>query len=109
MLKTLTLAALAVALHTTSLAAETVTIGEANHAYYFGQYDRSLAMYRQLAEAGDAEAAERAGFMLLQDEEVFGKQVRRNLPKARELIMQAAMAGRAGAGFLMNMLGPQAD
>jgi hypothetical protein len=37
---------------------------------------------------GDAEAAERAGFMLLQDEEVFGKQIQRNVPKARELIMQ---------------------
>ena len=108
MLKTLTLAALAVALHT-SLAAETVTLGEAHHAYYTGQYDRSLAMYRQLAEAGNAEAAERAGFMLLQDEEVFGKQIQRNVPKARELIMQAAMAGRSGASFLLNMVGPQAD
>jgi TPR repeat protein len=108
MLKTLTLAALAVTLHT-SLLAETLTIGEAHRAYYAGQYDRSLAMYRQLAEAGNAEAAERAGFMLLQDEEVFGKQIQRNVPKARELIMQAAMAGRTGANFLMNMVGPQAD
>jgi TPR repeat protein len=108
MLKTLTLAALAVTLHT-GLAAETMNIGEAHHAYYIGQYDRSLAMYSQLAEAGNAEAAERAGFMLLQDEEVFGKQVQRNVPRARELIMQAAMAGRTGATFLMNMVGPQAD
>jgi TPR repeat protein len=108
MLKTLTLAALAVTLHT-RLAAETVTLGEAHQAYYAGQYERSLTMYRQLAEAGNAEAAERAGFMLLQDEEVFGKQVQRNAPKARELIMQAAMAGRTGAAFLMNMVGPQAD
>jgi TPR repeat protein len=109
MLKTLTLAALTVTLHTAGFATETVTIVEANHAYYMGQYDRSLAMYRQLAEAGNAEAAERAGFMLFQGEDVFGKQVQRNVPKARELIMQAATAGRAGAGFLMNMLGPQAD
>jgi TPR repeat protein len=109
MLKTLTLAALAVALHTGSLAADTVSLAEAHHAYYVGQYGRSLTMYRQLAEAGDAEAAERAGFMLLYGEDVFGKQVQRNVPKARELIMQAAMAGRSGAGFLMNMVGPQAD
>jgi TPR repeat protein len=108
MLKTLTLAALAVALHT-NLAAETVTLAEANRTYYAGQYDRSLEMYRQLAEAGNAEAAERAGFMLFYGEDVFGKKVPRNVPKARELIMQAAMAGRAGAGFFMNMVGPQAD
>jgi TPR repeat protein len=108
MLKTLTLAALAVTLHT-SLAAQSVTLVEAHHAYYTGQYERSLAMYRQLAEAGNAEAAERAGFMLLQDEEVFGRQVQRNAVKARELITQAAMAGRTGAGFLLNMVGPQAD
>lgn len=109
MLKTLTLAALAVVLHTASFATEPVTLAQAHHAYYIGHYERSLTMYRQLAEAGDAEAAERAGFMLLYGEDVFGKQVRRNVPKARELIMQAAMAGRTGAGFLMNMVGPQAD
>jgi TPR repeat protein len=108
MLKTLILAALVMALHT-SLAAETMTIAEAHHAYYTGQYDRSLAMYTQLAEAGNAEAAERAGFMLLQHEDVFGKQVQRNVPRARELIMQAAMAGCTGANFLMSMVGPQAD
>lgn len=109
MLKTLTLAALAVSLHATSFANETATLAEANRAYYAGQYDRSLTMYRQLAEAGNAEAAERAGFMLLYGEDVFGKQVQRNVPRAHELILQAARAGRAGAGFLMNMVGPQAD
>jgi TPR repeat protein len=109
MLKTFTLAALAAALHTSSLAAEPASLAEANRAYYAGQYDRSLAMYRELAEAGNAEAAERAGFMLFYGEDVFGRQVQRNVPKARELILQAAMAGRNGAGFFMNMVGPQAD
>jgi TPR repeat protein len=109
MLKALTLAALAVTLHSGSLAADTVTLAQAHQAYYTGQYGRSLALYRQLAEAGDAEAAERAGFMLFYGEDVFGKQVQRNVPKARELFMQAAMAGRTGASFLMNMVGPQAD
>ena len=109
MLKAITLAALTATLHTGSPAADTVTLAQAHQAYYVGQYGRSLTLYRQLAEAGDAEAAERAGFMLLYGEDVFGKQVQRNLPKARELIMQAAMAGRTGASFLMNMVGPQAD
>lgn len=77
--------------HTTSLATDPLSLALTNQAYYVGQYDHSLGMYRQLAKV-----AERAGFMLLCSEDVFRKQVQRNLPKARELIMQATMAGRAG-------------
>ena len=69
-----------------------------------GQYSRSLALYERLAANGDAEAAERAGFMLLQGDAFYGRQVRRDVGRATALLVQAARSGRPGAGFMLNML-----
>jgi TPR repeat protein len=80
------------------------TIADANRAYYFGQYKRSLALYEQLAATGNAEAAERAGFMLLQGDGLYGRQVGRDVDRATALLIQAAQASRPGAGFMLNML-----
>lgn len=81
-----------------------VTIDQAHHAYYQGQFRRSLLMYEQLAQGGNAEAAERAGFMLVQGDGLYGKQVRRDLERATVLLTRAAKAGRPGAGFMLNMM-----
>jgi hypothetical protein len=80
------------------------TMADAQQAYYQGQYGRSLALFMRLAEAQDAEAAESAGFMLLLGEPQYGAQVRRNVPRAKALLLQAARAGRAGAGAMLNLL-----
>jgi TPR repeat protein len=80
------------------------TIQDAAQAYHVGQYQRALALYEQLAQRGNAEAAERAGFMLLQANGHYGVQVRRDVDRARALITQAARADRTAAGFMLNML-----
>jgi TPR repeat protein len=80
------------------------TIDAAHHAYYLGQFDRSLKMYEQLAAAGDAEAAERAGFMLFYGDGYYGRQVLSDQSRATSLLVQAAHAGRSGAKFMLNML-----
>lgn len=80
------------------------SLAEAQRAYYQGQFGVSLAMFSKLAAAHDAEAAECAGFMLLQGDQLYGPEVRRNLPRAKALLLQAARAGRPGAGFILNML-----
>ena len=80
------------------------TIEQAHPAYYLGQHDRSLALYQQLAAGGNAEAAERAGFMLLQGERSRAGPAARDAGRAMELLLQAAQAGRPGAGFILNML-----
>lgn len=41
--------------------AQPIGIEQAHHAHYIAEYDRSLALYEQLAAQGDAEAAERGG------------------------------------------------
>jgi TPR repeat protein len=81
-----------------------LTIQHAAQAYHVGQYQRALSLYQQLAQQGNAEAAERAGFMLLQANGHYGGQVRRDVDRARMLITQAARADRVAAGFMLNML-----
>ena len=81
-----------------------LTIQEAAQAYHAGHYQRALSLYDQLAQRGNAEAAERAGFMLLQANGHYGVEVRRDMDRARVLITQAARADRAAAGFMLNML-----
>ena len=98
--KTLTVLALAAA----GAAAAAPTIDQAHLAYYEGQFGRSLQMYEELAAAGNAEAAERAGFMLLQGSTHYGAQVPRDPVRATTLLAQAAHAGRTGAGFLLNLI-----
>lgn len=85
-------------------AAPPPSMAQAQRAYYQGHYAHSLALFVQLADAHDAEAAECAGIMLLLGEPEFGPQVRRNLPRAKALLLQAARAGRVGAGTLLNMV-----
>lgn len=84
--------------------AQPTAMDEANRAYYLGQYAHSLALYERLAAAGNAEAAERAGFMRLEGGGIYGAQVGRDLGKAAAWLTQAAKAGRPGAGFVLNML-----
>ena len=80
------------------------SIIDAQRAYYQGQYGRSLALFEGLAARQDAEAAECAGFMLLQGHSLYGPDVRRDAERAKVLLLQAARAGRVGAGFMLNML-----
>jgi hypothetical protein len=82
----------------------TPSIAAAQQAYYEGRYDQSLVMFERLAAQQNAEAAECAGFMLLQGDQLYGTQVRRNVPRARALLLQAASLGRPGAAFILNML-----
>jgi TPR repeat protein len=85
-----------------------LSLVDAHRAYYQGEFELSLNAYERLAKAGSAEAAERAGFMLLQANGYFGRQVRRDVGRAVPLLEQAARDDRAGAAFLLNML-PGAD
>ena len=75
----------------------------AHQAYHRGQFDRSLMLYEQLAAQGNAEAAERAGYMLMQGAGVYGPQVRPDPARATLLLEQAASAGRAHAVFVLGM------
>jgi TPR repeat protein len=79
-------------------------LNEAHRAYYYEQFARSLALYERLAEQGDAAAAERAGFMRLEGEQLYGTHVHRDLARAQALLTQAAKADRPGAAFLLNMI-----
>jgi hypothetical protein len=87
-----------------SAADKSPTLAEAQRAYHFGQYRVSLAMFEQLAGRRNAEAAECAGFMLLMGEGLYGTQVHRDVERAKVLLVEAAAAGRPGAGFLLNMI-----
>ena len=80
------------------------SLAEAQHAYHVGQYRRSLELFETLAAKQNAEAAECAGFMLLMGEPMYGSQVRRDVDRAKVFLVQAAAAGRSGAGFLLNMV-----
>ena len=80
------------------------SLAEAQHAYHVGQYRRSLESVRIARCQQDAEAAECAGFMLLMGEPMYGSQVRRDVDRAKVFLVQAAAAGRSGAGFLLNMV-----
>lgn len=88
----------------TQTVATPATLQEAAQAYHVGQYQRALNLYEQLAHSGNAEAAQRAGFMLLQANGHYGTQVRRDVDRARTLITQAARADHVAAGFMLNML-----
>jgi TPR repeat protein len=81
-----------------------VPMAQAQQAYYQGQYRQALQRFERLAASGNAEAAEAAGFMLLLGEPLYGAQVPCDLPRARAYLVQAARSGRAGAGFMLNMI-----
>lgn len=90
---------------TAASAEPTSRIELAHQAYHWGQYGRSLALYEQLAAQGNAEAAERAGYMLMQGSGVYGPQVRRDEVRATALLEQAAVSGRPHALFVLGMVG----
>jgi TPR repeat protein len=100
--RTLLAVALAGLLADASFAA--LPIEEAHRAYYNGHFARALVLYQHRAAAGDAEAAERAGFMFAQGPGLFGPQVPQDMARATVLLTQAARKGRAGAGFMLNMI-----
>lgn len=102
--KTLLATTLATGFVAVAHAQAAMPLEEAHHAYYHEDYARSLALYEVLAATGDAEAAERAGFMLLHGSGLFGGQVARDRERALVLLVQAARAERPGARFLLNML-----
>ena len=85
--------------------AEPARIEAAHQAYHQGNYERSLALDEQLAALGDGEAAERAGYMLMQGSDVYGQRVVRDVVRASALLEQAATSGRPHAHFLLGMVG----
>ncbi len=99
-----TLGLLCMALGSAAAAGPSPSMVEAQKAYYQGHYGQSLALFERLAAAHNAEAAECAGFMLLHGDQLYGPQVRRNVPRARAFLLQAANSGRPGAGFILNMI-----
>ncbi|TWO71642.1 hypothetical protein FN976_08480 [Caenimonas sedimenti] len=96
--------ALSLGMATAAAANPAATLDQAHRAYHEGEFGRSLQMYEQLAGAGNAEAAERAGFMLFHGSASYGRQVRHDPGRAMALLTQAARAGRPGAGFLLNLI-----
>lgn len=76
----------------------------AHRAYHLGQFERSLVLYEQLAARGNAEAAERAGYMLLQGAPIYGSRVRHDPDRAVSLLQQAARGGRSHAQFMLGLL-----
>ncbi len=79
-------------------------IDVAHRAYHLGQFEHSLALYEQLAARGDAEAAERAGFMLLQGALIYGARVPHDPDRAVALLQQAASGGRSHARYMLGLL-----
>jgi TPR repeat protein len=75
----------------------------ANRAYYFGDYATALSIYMHHAADGNAEAAERAGLMLLAGPGLYGRQVRADPDRAAALLEEAAWAGRQSAVQLLNL------
>ncbi|MBT9465553.1 hypothetical protein [Hydrogenophaga sp.] len=102
------IAALILAAASGCASAELARIETAHQTYHWGQYEHSLAIYEQLAAQGNAEAAERAGYMLMLGADTYGARVPRNVARATKLLEQAADAGRPHANFLLEMSG-QAD
>lgn len=79
-------------------------IEEAHRAYYLGETERALLIYETLAATGNAEAAERAGFILLRRAGTGARGGQAYVARATPLLMQAARAGRQGAAFVLDML-----
>ncbi len=97
-----TLFALALAGQVCAASEAATSIEEAHRAYYLGESERALQIYQQLAAAGHAEAAERAGFMLLTA--VGERPNKAHVARAAALLVQAARAGRQSAVVVLGML-----
>ena len=76
----------------------------AHRAYYLGETERALLIYETLAATGNAEAAERAGFILLRRAGTVAREGQAYVARATSLLVQAAGAGRQGAVFVLDML-----
>lgn len=76
----------------------------AGTAYANGDFTLALTVYEQLAQQGNAEAAQIAGQMLLYGEALYGKQVRQDRPRAARLLRAAADDGRPVAQFLLRRI-----
>lgn len=84
--------------------AQAPAIELAHQAYHQGRFQQSLTLYQQLAASGNAEAAERAGYMLLHGPRAYGPQVPHDPARATALLEQAAGAGRTHAFFVLGMM-----
>ncbi len=73
----------------------------ADEAYATQRFAVALANYERLAAHGDVLAAELAGHMRLLGPSLYGKQVPRDLGRARQWLAQAARSGSASAAFLL--------
>ena len=69
-------------------------VSDAEEEYANGHYASALAQFIQRAQNGDAAAAEIAGLMFHFGGALYGRQIERDLPRARALLEQAARAGR---------------
>jgi hypothetical protein len=96
--------AIALALLAATPARAEPTLAEAHRAHYLGQHDRALQLYAGLAARGNAEAAERAGFMLLRRTNGCTAAVAREADRATGLLLQAAHAGRPAASAMLDLL-----
>ncbi len=76
----------------------------AGTAYANGDFTLALTVYEQLAQQGNAEAAQIAGQMLLFGEALYGRQVRQDRPRAATLLQRAADDGRPVAQFLLSRI-----
>jgi TPR repeat protein len=80
------------------------SLADAHRAHYLGEHRLALSLYEQLAAAGNAEAAERAGFMLLLGSADCGVRLMIDRDRATALLLQAAHAGRPSAVVMLNLL-----
>lgn len=81
----------------------------ADREYEVQHYDRALALYEELATAGDARAAELAGQMLLFGEALYGTAVPRDRARATRWLRQAASADHPLARHLLDQTVRQAS
>lgn len=99
-----TLAALAIGAFSATASASPELWERANAEYDANHYAQALALFEQLANAGDDRAAEVAGHMHALGETLYGPQVRRDATRANRFLAQAAAAGRPVAGQLLGRL-----
>lgn len=81
------------------------TLERARAAHAARRFATALALYEQLGAGGNAAAAEIAGRMLLFGENLYGRHVPQDKPRAAALLARAARAGSVTARHLLRALG----
>jgi TPR repeat protein len=81
---------------------------DADREYQADRFANALQGYQQLAAAGDARAAERAGQMLVVGQSLYGDAVPSDPLKAVALLRQAARAGLPVAAHLIRNIPAEA-